>query len=402
MPPIRPIPIIIVSARNPRDVAECVQALDTMVKDPAFDIYICVNGGGNAFDDLTSCLVSKDGPCDLDDISPLDHQSPEFLRSRCLRLRNRVTRIMIAEAAGNLGYAEAVNAWLRILMRLPRWPGVWILNSDSLPDRHALAELVACSKTRRKGMVGSRIIDSKQPEKVQTRGLRWQWLRASTVRIDNDVAAAVEPKAEELEARIDAPFGASIYVTRDCLQRIGLMDERYFLYFEDLDWGYRAKSCCGIGYAHNSIVTHKGAAAIGALIGRKTASQLAVYLQFRNRIIFVRQQRRSWLAWTLFCTFLRCFEYGFAGSFTNMRAALMGLKAGAAGEIGRPDGVFDFRQVVPSLRTGPRLTSILRTHSPCNVGNAFCTKELAKHCLKLSVSFFYSVSTLALGLLRRS
>jgi hypothetical protein len=44
---------------------------------------------------------------------------------------------------------------------------------------------------------------------------------------------------------LGSPSGVSIYVTRQCLERSGFMDERYFLYFEELDWGYRAKNWRG-------------------------------------------------------------------------------------------------------------------------------------------------------------
>ena len=36
---------------------------------------------------------------------------------------------------------------------------------------------------------------------------------------------------------MDSPTGPSMYVTRDCIERIGLMDESFFLYWEEVDWG---------------------------------------------------------------------------------------------------------------------------------------------------------------------
>jgi N-acetylglucosaminyl-diphospho-decaprenol L-rhamnosyltransferase len=60
------IPVIIVSYRNPNDVAECLSALSQLTADPAFDVFLCENGGSAAFDALISSLSEPDGPCDQD------------------------------------------------------------------------------------------------------------------------------------------------------------------------------------------------------------------------------------------------------------------------------------------------------------------------------------------------
>ena len=79
-----------------------------------------------------------------------------------------------------------------------------------------------------------------------------------------------------IERAMDSPSGASMYVTRRCIEQIGLMDESYFLFYEDLDWGVRAKKH-GLGYASDSIVAHQRGTTTGSA-GRSTAlSRLSVY-----------------------------------------------------------------------------------------------------------------------------
>jgi GT2 family glycosyltransferase len=46
---------------------------------------------------------------------------------------------------------------------------------------------------------------------------------------------------EQQEAEIDAPCGAFMMVRREVVEQVGLLDERYFMYGEDLDWAYRIK-----------------------------------------------------------------------------------------------------------------------------------------------------------------
>jgi N-acetylglucosaminyl-diphospho-decaprenol L-rhamnosyltransferase len=247
--------------------------------------------------------------------------------------------VLIAEANENLGYAGAINAWLRILMTVRDWPGVWILNPDTEPASQALFELVAWSRLRRRGMVGSRIVPSSRPDLIHSRGLRWRRFHSSTEAVDYLAPAAVEPDHNSIERRIDSPSGASVYVTRDCLNKIGLMDERYFLYFEDLDWGYQAKRFCGIGYAFNSVVAHHVGTTIGTGSKDSAASALSVYLDFRNRIHFIRKHHRGWLVWSLMVLALQALRHGLRGALTNMRAAFAGILAGITGEIGRPSHI---------------------------------------------------------------
>ncbi len=42
---------------------------------------------------------------------------------------------------------------------------------------------------------------------------------------------------------VDWMLGACLMIRRSALQDVGLMDERFFLYFEDVDWCYRMKKC---------------------------------------------------------------------------------------------------------------------------------------------------------------
>ena len=336
------IPIIIVGYRNAEDIVECLAALQTLVPDPKYDVYICENGGAAAFDTLVSALVGGHGPC-VPFVSPpqLPTTEQRFVRVRTLVLHGVDALVTVAEANSNLGYAGGINPWLRVLKEVSGWPGVWILNPDTQPDSRALAELVSWSNLRKRGMVGSRIVRTDRPDLTHSRGLRWRCLLSSAEAVDYLAPAAIEPDADAVERRIDAPSGASIYVTRTCLDNIGPMDEQYFLYFEDLDWGCRAKEACGVGYAYNSIVRHRVGTTIGTTRGDRSGSRLSIYLEFRNSIHFIRKYHYGWLGWSLAILALRSLEYGIRGEFRNMQTAFSGLIAGWAGKSGRPDFILE-------------------------------------------------------------
>jgi N-acetylglucosaminyl-diphospho-decaprenol L-rhamnosyltransferase len=336
------IPVIIVTFRNAVDAERCLRALARLETTPRHAVYLCENGGSAAFDRLVAILTGPDGPCELDPSPPV-LAGRRFVRTIRLRLPtsdpNQPVAVHVGEAIDNLGYAGGVNSWLEPLLAIAGWQAAWILNPDTEPAADALKELAKYAASHGRGMVGSQLRPQLSPDLVHCRGLAWRKWRAATLAVDFRTPASFCPPPETVDRRLDAASGASCYVTRDCIERIGLMDERYFLYFEDLDWGLRAKKYCGIGYAHGSIVSHVGGTTIGTSASRRTQSPLSVYLDFRNRILFVHNNFILWLPWTIFAQFAEVAEFARIRAFRNMRAALRGTVAGLMGQTGRPDDI---------------------------------------------------------------
>ncbi len=99
----------------------------------------------------------------------------------------------------------------------------------------------------------------------------------------------VAPRARGTVQEVDAPHGTLMLVRRECLQEIGLFDERYFAYGDEHELGLRAK--------------HRGwkvAMIWGALVtnpGTRTASALRSYLFARNSLLIVHDYFGRRAAW---------------------------------------------------------------------------------------------------------
>jgi GT2 family glycosyltransferase len=330
------VAVVIVGYRNADDVGRCLRALENLHGSPRFSVFICENGGGDAFEALVRVLAEI-SPVREDAGDVVAASAGAFLRAARLQLGESGRQVTVAEARENLGFSGGHNAWLRVLGPIDGLSGVWILNPDTAPEPAALSALFDYAKKNSKGMVGSRMMEMSHPGRLAMRGLRWRRLVAKALWVDAGAPTAPAPKAAEVESRIDVPSGASFFVTRSCLERIGLMDERYFLYFEDIDWGLRARSCCGVGYADDSVVHHAGGTTMGSAGGHATRSKLAVYLEFRNRLLFVRSRFPAWYFWTIAVSILRSGQLLGAGAYGNFVTALRGIIAGLRGEEGRPD-----------------------------------------------------------------
>jgi GT2 family glycosyltransferase len=334
------VPVVIVSYARADEVVACVRSLRRIEPGPKLAIFIAENGGAAAFDRLARALASETGI----DVVPLSADLPS---PPCARMATfAITRedgapgpgIHLAEMPENLGYGGGVNAWLRPLLRLERWQGAWILNPDAEPEADALTELVSYAAREGKGLVGSRLLPKADRTLAQTRGLlSWSRVRSTVVAVNNRGGAPADPVASSIDDRLDAPCGASLYATRRLIDSIGLMREHYFLYFEDLEWGVRAKRHGhAVGYAEASVVLHPGGSTIGSALRRRDRSRLAVYLDLRNKLLFVREHHPLWLPWALLVGLAEIAAFACVGSAPNVAAAFGGFFAGVLGETGRP------------------------------------------------------------------
>ena len=83
---------------------------------------------------------------------------------------------------------------------------------------------------------------------------------------------------------IDHPLGACMLVRREVIEEAGLLDERYFMYSEEIDWCWRIRHCgWAIWQVPAAQVTHIGGAAT-----RQFRQRMQVEL-YRSRITFFRQ-----------------------------------------------------------------------------------------------------------------
>lgn len=181
----------------------------------------------------------------------------------------------------NKGFAGGNNVGLRLALNDSEMKYAWVLNNDTIVDSNALQELVSVMESDSQiGICGSKLIFEWDRSRIQGYGARYN-------RYTGIPSTILEPGQIE---SMDYVIGASMLISRPFLQEIGMMNEEYFLYYEELDWILRAKEKYRIACAPDCIVYHKEGAAIGAdavHIGQK--SELSDYYSIRNRILFTKK-----------------------------------------------------------------------------------------------------------------
>ena len=103
------------------------------------------------------------------------------------------------------------------------------------------------------------------------------------------------PATEAIEKHLDYPVGAAMACRRDFLDHAGLMDERYFLFYEELDWVMAGRRKFSPGWAQDAVVYHHRGAVAGSHLGASHRSPLADYHMIRSRFLFALK----WKPWLL-------------------------------------------------------------------------------------------------------
>ncbi len=197
-------------------------------------------------------------------------------------------KLLLIQTGRNRGFAGGNNVALRFLLERRQFDYVWLLNNDTVVDRDSLSAAVErMAHKPQAGMCGSTLVRYHQPGCVQAHGgsVYNRWV-ARGGHIGQSQSLATLPQAESIERRMAYVVGASMVVSRSFLNDIGLMNENYFLYFEEIDWATRARGKYQLAYAPKSIVYHKEGQSIGTAIKRVDQSLLAEYYGSRNRLTY--------------------------------------------------------------------------------------------------------------------
>lgn len=284
---------VILNWNNLADTLECVEAVR-----------------GSVYSNLTVWVVDN---ASREDPSPV--------------LRERYPDVHVIRNAENLGYAGGNNVALRLALAEGA-AYVLLLNNDVVIAPDMPERLVrAADEDGRIGMLSPRVFYYDDPGKVYWDGGVIDWRSGDTPHESGSLARS---ESLILSEWLD---GCALLARADTIQDIGLLDERYFLYYEDTEWTVRAARR---GW-RNAVVPeahawHKVSRTAGVL------GQPARLFYFnRNRYLFLRARgpyHRGWRG-AVRCAMRAYRDYRWArGKPEARRAVLQGYWDGVRGRGG--------------------------------------------------------------------
>ena len=219
-----------------------------MANHPLVSVVLVNYKGASDTLEAIAGIRGLDWPADALEIVVVDNASGD---GSLQRLRKDAGDITLVESAENLGFAGGCN----LGVASARGEVVAFLNNDAKPDpawlTHAIEPLMARPRV---GAVASRVLDW-EGKTIDYAGAGLTWYGMGYRPLSGHPASR---KKEAKAGPVLFGTGSAMVVTREVFEALGGFDEDFFMFFEDVDFGWRLNLAgWEFHYAPDSLVFHK-------------------------------------------------------------------------------------------------------------------------------------------------
>ena len=262
-------------------------------------------------------------------------------------LRSEFPQVELLESGANLGFAGGNNIGLRHIAG--RTEMVLLLNPDTEMRGGAIVELLASLQAHPQwALVGPLLrypdgeVQSSRRRLPRFATYFWESTLLERLWPGNPWAAryrCADLPADQAQT-VEWLVGAALLVRWSAIERAGLLDERFFMYSEELEWQARLGRFGAIGYWPQAEITHyEGKSSEQALVGR--------HLNFQRSKILLARIRHGWaLARSLACFLQLCY---WADLLAEQGKAWLGHRVDL-----RRERIAVYRAVITGLKEEPR------------------------------------------------
>jgi GT2 family glycosyltransferase len=203
-------------------------------------------------------------------------------------IRSAFPTVQIIELVKNLGYAGNNNVGVQAaLAQGAAW--VFVLNEDTILDIDCLVQLVQAGESDPQiGIVGPMVYHHNEPTIIQSAGglLGPHWESLHIAKNEPDLGQFQVPH------NVEWISGCGILVRRAVIEQVGMLDARFFYYWEETEWCVRAgKAGWQIVHVPQAKLWHKG-------VQRDYHPKPSVtYYSTRNRLLLLAKHHAPLVAW---------------------------------------------------------------------------------------------------------
>ena len=171
-------------------------------------------------------------------------------------VKRNFPEVDILQCDKNNGNAKANNIGIKYSIKKYNPKYIAILNNDTKSDQDWLYYLIRAIESEDKiSAVASHMLYYDNPQIINSQGCT-----ANIIGDGYDINIFKKRKdIKEFQKRVLYPSAGAMLLKTNFLDKIGIFDERYFIYSEELDWGLRANLYgYKITFEEKAIVYHKG------------------------------------------------------------------------------------------------------------------------------------------------
>jgi GT2 family glycosyltransferase len=198
-------------------------------------------------------------------------------------IKQKFPHILIIENGANLGYAEGNNR--AIVYAVERdFEYVLLLNNDAIVDPQLIDSFIsATTQNPQAGVFGAKIYYLSEPQKIWFAGGK---ILPELITHHEGFGEIDDRLAWEEVRSIDYACGCALLVKSEVIKKIGALESKFFLMWEETDFCYRARAagfeCL---FVPKALVWHK----ISASFKGGDEGHLQNYFMVRNRLLWIER-----------------------------------------------------------------------------------------------------------------
>jgi GT2 family glycosyltransferase len=199
--------------------------------------------------------------------------------------------VELIRLASNRGFTGGHNAGIRAALDAGA-EYVFLVNSDVVVSRDCLVTLLdAARQSPAAGMFGPLVLSEDPADEIESAGLAFNRRTGRHRQLGRGLHAqgvGLVPYA------VDSVSGCALLVRRTVVERVGMLDDALFFYFEDIDWCLRARTAgFGVRVVPAALVWHRGGGSTGP------ASPRTTFYSVRNHLVLAMRHRQQAPGWAL-------------------------------------------------------------------------------------------------------
>ena len=238
------------------------------------------------------------------------------------QISSRFPYVKVIKSDKNQGFAGGNNLGIRA----SKGKYLFLINNDTyFEDFNVQALIDRLDSAPNIGIVCPKIKFAWPPQPIQFAG----YTPLSKITIRNQAIGFGEEDHGQYNTAHLTPYahGAAMLIKREAIDKVGLMPECYFLYYEELDWSMMfTRAGYQIWYEPKCTIFHKESQATGQ------NSPLRTYYITRNRLRLVKRNYQGVIKWLSFCYLIGIvasrdiLKHLFSGRFHHLKATILGIR----------------------------------------------------------------------------
>jgi GT2 family glycosyltransferase len=234
----------------------------------------------------------KDDTCEcLESVRKLDYSNYQIIVAdngseddSVQFLKYKYADILIIENGANLGYAEGNNRAIEYAIE-QKFDYILLLNNDAIVDPQLLNSFIDVSNDNPDaGVFGAKIYYLSEPQKIWFAGGK---ILPKVLLASHEGIGEIDNSGSWEEVRpIDYACGCALFIKSNVIKKIGALESKFFLMWEESDFCYRARNagfeCL---FVPKALVWHK----ISASFKGGDVGYLQNYFMVRNRLLWIER-----------------------------------------------------------------------------------------------------------------